>query len=414
MRDGGQRERLRRAASPRAQSAPTAPASTSPAPAVASCGTAVSTTRSGSPGAATSVSGPFSSTAAPRALGRLADARQARVRDRRAVAPEQAPELAGVRGQRRRPGALAQRLEPPGEREQRIGIEHERRLHAAHERIDELGRAGRAPEARPGDDGAGASRELEHALGARARRAPSAPGACAATAACSLSGTHTQTTPAPARSAASAASAGAPLMPGDPPTTSTPPASYFEPVGERPGTSARSAGSMRRARGGPASAPGRPIGSSITSPAWPRPGSIAVPSVRPWNASVSAAWIAAPSTRPLAPSTPLGTSSATIGAASAVGARDERLGRALEPAAEAAAEERVDDHVGILGRALGHAERRRGRAHRAGILASCSRPPQRRTRRRATPATCRWRATTKPSPPLLPGPHSTLTATPSP
>jgi len=56
------------------------------------------------------------------------------------------------------------------------------------------------------------------------------------------------------------------VSPGDPPTTSTPPASYFDPVGERDGTSARSAGSMRKARGGPASAPGRPIGSSITSP----------------------------------------------------------------------------------------------------------------------------------------------------
>ena len=29
-------------------------------------------------------------------------------------------------------------------------------------------------------------------------------------------------------------------MPGEPPTTSTPPASYFDPVGERCGTSARS------------------------------------------------------------------------------------------------------------------------------------------------------------------------------
>ena len=43
-------------------------------------------------------------------------------------------------------------------------------------------------------------------------------------------------------------------MPGEPPTTSTPPASYFEPVGDRDGTSARSAGSMRQARGEPASA----------------------------------------------------------------------------------------------------------------------------------------------------------------
>ena len=193
-------------------------------------------------------------------------------------------------------------------------------------------------------------------------------GPWAATAPRSLSGTQTHTTPAPDRSAASAASAGAPLMPGDPPTTSTPPASYFEPVGDRDGTSARSAGSMRKARGAPASAPGRPIGNSITSPAWPRPGSMAVPSVRPWKASVSAAWIAVPSTRPLAPSTPLGTSSATMGAASVVDAGHECLGGALEPSVKAAAEERIDDDIGVLRLELGHAERRRGRAHRARIV----------------------------------------------
>ena len=95
---------------------------------------------------------------------------------------------------------------------------------------------------------------------------------------------------------------------------------------------------------------------------------MAVPSVRPWKASVSAAWIAVPSTRPLAPSTPLGTSSATMGAASSLARSDECLGRTLEPSVEAAAEERIDDDIGILRLALGHAERRRGRAHRAGIV----------------------------------------------
>jgi len=48
---------------------------------------------------------------------------------------------------------------------------------------------------------------------------------------------------------------GAPLMPGDPPTTSTPPLSYFDPVGERAGTSERSTGSKRRARASPISWP---------------------------------------------------------------------------------------------------------------------------------------------------------------
>ena len=157
-------------------------------------------------------------------------------------------------------------------------------------------------------------------------------------------------------------------MPGDPPTTSTPPASYFEPVAERPGASPRSAGSMRRARAGPASAPGKPIG-KLDHPARAAAtgldrgaeraavecqrergldrGALDAP-----GAAVDAAWHVERDDR----------------SRQAVRAGDERLGRALEPAAEPAAEQRVDDQARVLGLALGNAERRRGRAHRAGVL----------------------------------------------
>ena len=57
-----------------------------------------------------------------------------------------------------------------------------------------------------------------------------------------------------------------------------------------------------------------------------------------------------------------------MGAARSLTRADECLGRALEPSVEAAAEERIDDDVGIFRLELGHAERRRGRAHRAGIV----------------------------------------------
>ena len=57
-----------------------------------------------------------------------------------------------------------------------------------------------------------------------------------------------------------------------------------------------------------------------------------------------------------------------MGAARLVDAGHECLGGALEPSVEAAAEERIDDDIGVLRLELGHAERRRGRAHRAGIV----------------------------------------------
>ena len=236
-----------------------------------------------------------------RALGRLARrSRAARSPTAALSRPSRRPSSPACGVSAVGPARAAQRLEPAGEREQRVGIEHERRLDAAHERVDERRASRRAPEARARRRRRRREPRARARARRRARRAPSAPGACAATAACSLSGTHTHTTPAPARSAASAASAGAPLMPGEPPTTSTPPASYFEPVGERRGTSARSAalhaqgprGPGERDRAGRSAAP-------PPRPQQPRPGSIAVPSVRPWNASVSAASIAAPSTRPL-------------------------------------------------------------------------------------------------------------------
>ena len=150
---------------PRAHSAPTAPARTSPAPAVASWGTGVSTTRSGSPLSATSVSGPLSRTAAPESsaasvtLASLAPAIASLSRpSRRPSSPACGVSAVG-------PARSRSVSQSTGEREQRIGVEHERHLDPAHERVDELGCARGAPEAGAGDDCARPGCELEHVLG---------------------------------------------------------------------------------------------------------------------------------------------------------------------------------------------------------------------------------------------------------
>ena len=313
--------------------------------------------------------GPLQQHGGAGALGGLADAREARARDRRAVAPEQAPELARMRRQRRRPGALRQRLEPPGEREQRVRIQHERRLDAAHERVDQLASppaCARAPgptttaPARAASSSTRSGRELavHHQLGC-----VRGDGGVLA-----LGDAHPDDARRPPRNAASAASAGAPLMPGEPPTTSTPPASYFDPVAERGGherevgglhAHARAAGRRARsagrsaarsprpssrararsrcracARGRRASAPPRsrspPRGRSRRPPRSARRARRSAPRGALTRATSASA---APSRRPWKP---LPKSASTITSASS-------------------------------GRALGHAERGRGRAHRARV-----------------------------------------------
>ena len=313
-----------------------------------------------------------------RALRRLADAREACAPDRGAVAPEQAPELAGVRRERRRAGALAERLEPAREREERVGVEHERRLDAAHESIDQLGGLRGAPEAGARDDGARTGRELEHALRRRARRAPSAPAHARRRRRARSRARRPRrrprpraAPPAPPAPARRSCRASRRRRARRPRRTSCPHASAA-------GTSARSAGSRRSARAGPASAPGRPIGSSRTSPAWPRPGSIAGPEraavERQRQGGIDRDTLDAPA-RAVHPARHVERDDRR---GQAVGAQDERLGGAFEAPVEAAAEERVDDHIGASRARL------RGRRTPSPPRASCGRPPScSRARRRS-------------------------------
>ena len=151
-----------------------------------------------------------------------------------------------------------------------------------------------------------------------------------------------------------------------------------------------------------------------------RPGSIAVPSLRPWKQTVTSAATAAPATAPVEASTPDGTSSATTvpigGRIASIAWRDGPPRRA----AEAGPEERVDDDVGAREPRAAHAvhdldaeraARCRGSGgRRAGACGrrppAGTRPPSRRP--------CRWRATTNPSPPLLPAPQTTAARPPPP
>ena len=182
-------------------------------------------------------------------------------RDLVALDTEQARELARVRRERGRPRPAAERREAAAQRVQRVGIEHERRLRTARP----AGRRDASPSSsrpRPGPSTTASARPAS-ASTSSGSRVPCTISSAPPTATCSRTSgeTATKTTPAPARNAARAASSGAPLVPGAPPTTSTAPASYFEPSGSRRG-SEREVGRIdaKRVRGAARTARGRPIG----------------------------------------------------------------------------------------------------------------------------------------------------------
>ena len=137
--------------SPLARNAATTPVSTSPVPAVASEGGPVSQTTGPPVGACTIVPAPFSSDDGAVALG----ARPRRLEpvgvDPGRVAVEQAGELAGMRRQHGRVGAL-DRLEA----EEGVGIDDDRNLEALEQPRHERVRLGAAAEPRPERDGVGA------------------------------------------------------------------------------------------------------------------------------------------------------------------------------------------------------------------------------------------------------------------
>ena len=285
-----------RAASPRAHNAPTAPASTSPAPAVASCGTAVSTTRSGSPRRRNQRVRALQQHRGAGELRRLADARERALATAELSRPSNRPSSPACGVSAVGPARSASVSSRP-EGAKSASASSTSGASTPRTRASTSARAsGVRPRPGPATTARARASELEHPL--RCKLAVHHQlGECAATAARSLSGTHTHTTPAPPRGRPRARRAPRPpLMPGEPPTTSTPPASYFDPsasaVDEREIGALHAHGALR------AGECDRQADRQLDhSPAQPRPGSIAVPSVRPWNASVSAARIAAPVTR---------------------------------------------------------------------------------------------------------------------
>src|SRR5437762_4461439 len=151
-----------------------------------------------------------------------------------------------------------------------------------------------------------------------------------------------------------------------------------------------------------------PIGATKVSPQWLRPGSSRWPGLRRKKVTVSAAWGAMPSTAPLPPSTPLGTSTATTGrwAASSL-AMTSRATPSIGRASPAPNSASITSPASAM---TAGANGSTGPVQRAAAAAaspfSASRDPSSATRT-GQPRSARRRAVTNPSPPLLPGPHST-------
>ena len=220
-------------------------------------------------------------------------------------------------------------------------------------------------------------------------------------------------TPAEARSAASAVMSGAPTYPGAPPITSTAPAVYFEPPTAFGQAAASVSAPVRSVAAVAWSASrGMPMSATTTRHAALRPGSTAVPSLRPWKQTVTSARTAAPTTAPVEPSTPDGTSSATI---VPIGGRIASMAWATAP--------RGAPRKPVPRRASTTTSARLSRARRTPSTTAIPRRLAMSWFRRASggsfrtspasrhstsqPAACRWRATTNPSPPLLPAPQTT-------
>jgi len=151
-----------------------------------------------------------------------------------------------------------------------------------------------------------------------------------------------------------------------------------------------------------------PIGATRISPQWLRPGNNRWPGFRRKKVTVSAAFGAMPKTAPLAPSTPLGTSTATTGRrAASTAAMTSRatpsMGRA-NPAPKIASITRVASPR-VAG-AKGSTGPVQSAAAAAASLVGFSRAPSSASRT-GQPRSASTRAATNPSPPLFPGPHST-------
>ena len=212
------------------------------------------------------------------------------------------------------------------------------------------------------------------------------------------------TRPAPERSAASAARREAPVLSGPPDTTSAWPRPYLCPCAAARGSCgaafSRCFGSISARTSG-----GRPMSATTSSPQRSRPGISRWPGFLRKKVTVTSARIAAPRAAPVVPSRPEGTSMDTTGTPAVDTARTISSGTGRDrPAPNSAS---TISPAPVTSTPCSTAPVQRAAIVAASPL-SASRGPS-SARRTGHPQRLRYRATTKPSPPLLPGPHSTST-----
>ena len=281
-------------------------------PAVESDGRPRAQTQTPRPGAATRESSPLSTTTqSNRSAASCTEASRCAATSLR-LAPEQARELALVRGEdaRRRPLAGL-------ELEQRVGVDHRRQLHLREQAADERLRLRLASEAGTDRERLGLRRRLEDVLerplhrlqherlehrqrlGRRRDRHVAGVGAEGG------AGGERR----PLRSCRASRR----------PRGRGPPCTCCR-RGERRGTSARISGVTSRCS---VSAGSRPMSATATSPAWKRPGATASPTFGPCIVTVTSARTAAPATSPVDAFTPEGMSTATTGTPAAVDLLDQ-------------------------------------------------------------------------------------------
>ena len=224
-------------------------------------------------------------------------------------------------------------------------------------------------------------------------------------------GTNAVTYPAPARIAASAARQGAPVRPSEPPHTRTVPDANFVPSTARRGMRASASGPIRPTRASTGAPSGIPMSTTRTSPACALPGLIHRPGLEAWKVTVTSARTAAPATSPFEAFTPLGTSTATTGQAA-------RLSCAIAPAtgSRGSPSNPVPKSASTATSAPSRAPAASGRGAGPGRRSRLAAASPRNSSGGAVsmtstsrPCSRSRRAATRPSPPLLPFPHTTAT-----
>ena len=229
----------------------------------------------------------------------------------------------------------------------------------------------------------------------------------------SEAGTSVVTYPAPARIADSAAIDGAPVSPVEPPQTKTDPAANFVESWARWGTASSTAASISPTDGRTGAPSGMPMSITTVSPAWVLPGEIHSPGLAAWKVTVTWAWTALPATSPVDASTPLGTSQANTSAGPAAALMAAIAARAASRGSPSKPVPRMASTTPAAPRSAASSNGRAAGSGRRSRLA-CASPRSSSASDRSSTSTSRPdsrsnRATTSPSPPLLPLPTTTTT-----